>query len=170
MNQVSMVPFGTSTTVLNGYAQQGNDRLGNIDFIFENVGDKAVTIVVKELNAAGTAYTTTVLTTASLVAGGGTATYSIVTNSKRLGFFTSAGGGTAVNITPVIRNKANLRGASIDIVAPGKKGWGFDVAYDHATTQKKWGTPPDKPLNAESDGWGGSTPANDADTGDADIE
>ena len=160
-----MVPFGTVTTVLNGYAQHGNDRLGALDFQFENVGDKDVDIDIKELNAAGTAYTTVVGNTGVIVKGGGVKTLSIVSNSKRLGFFTKTGGNTSVNITPVLRNKADLRGASIDIVAPYKQGWGFDLGYDKPTTQKFWGKFPT--TNNEPDGWGGSDPSADKDTGSA---
>lgn len=158
MNQSSLVPFGTSTTDLNGYAQAAGDRLGNFDLIFENIGDNAVNIDVKELNAAGTSYATVLVNTGSIVARG-TKTVSVKSVSKRLGFFTNAGGNTSVNISTAIRNKGDLRGAQIDIVATGKRGWGLDVGHNPATTQKRWGLVPDQPTNAESSGWGTSDPS-----------
>ena len=158
MNQISCVPFGTGTADLNGYAHASGDRLGCLDLIFENIGDNAVTIDVKELNAAGTSYATTLASTGSIVARG-TKTVSVKTVSKRLGFFTNAGGNTSVNISTAIRNKGDLRGAQIDIVATGRKGWSFDVGHNKATTQKFWGPQPDQPSNNEEDGWGGSDPS-----------
>lgn len=143
MNQVSQVPFSTKTDVLAGYAHAGGDRLGNFDLVFENTGLNAVTIAVKQLNAAGTAYDTTLTTTASIVPGG-TLTKSLVVVGKRIGFFTSAGGNTQVNISTAQRNKGDLRGAQIDIVAGGQKGWGMDTAFDVNTTKKKWGAAPDE--------------------------
>ncbi len=38
MNQASLVPFGTDASRLAGYAQTANERLGAIDFTFENTG------------------------------------------------------------------------------------------------------------------------------------
>jgi hypothetical protein len=40
----------------------------------------------------------------------------------------------------VIRNKADLRGAQIDIVAVGRKGWGYDDAFNKPELKKKWGS------------------------------
>jgi hypothetical protein len=67
----------------------------------------------------------------------------LVLVSQKVGFFGS--GNTTANITAVIRNKADLRGAQIDLVAPSRRGWGLDTAMDPATLTKAWGTPPDAP-------------------------
>ncbi len=72
------------------------------------------------------------------VAPGGTTTKSYVLLSKRVAFFGS--GSTTVNISSVIRNKADLRGAQIDIVAVGRRAWGYDDAFNKPELKKKWGT------------------------------
>jgi hypothetical protein len=46
MNQASLVPFGTDASRLAGYAQTANERLGAIDFTFENTGSIAAYIKV----------------------------------------------------------------------------------------------------------------------------
>lgn len=262
MNQASLVPIGTDNTVLAGYAERANERLGNVDLIFENIGAKDAAIIIKELTqTTGTKATaTTSLTgtnndlvytaknagvagnqitveyvdpagnskpllvsaagntiTVYLATGGGgaisstaaqvkaaieanstaanlvtvanaaandgtgtvtamalmnlsggadsaesyttlvssftvyakgTITKSLKLVSKRIGFFGS-GGPTFVNISAAIRNPSDLRGAQIDIVASGRKGWGYDTAFDKGTLTKNWGPPPDRPADPE---------------------
>lgn len=46
MNQASLVPFGTDASRLAGYAMTANERLGAIDFSFENTGNIAAYIKV----------------------------------------------------------------------------------------------------------------------------
>lgn len=169
MQQLSQVPFGTDATVLAGYAQAANDRLGNIDFVFENTGDVAAYIRVKEYDGTTSPSGYTDVTAAKgwlesspniaqfTVAARGTLTKSFSLVSKVVGFFGSGvGGSTKVCISSVIRNRADLRGADISIVAGGRKGWGFDNAYNRKSTQKSWGMPPDQSGNTESDGYGGT--------------
>lgn len=146
MNQNSSVGFGPDANVYAGYAQAAGDRLGNLDFQFENTGPNTAYIRLMQYNgstapsgfaAIDTSYTTTGFLGFSVVPGG-VVTKSYVLVSKRVGFFGS--GNTTVNITAVIRNKADLRNAQIDIVASGRKAWGFDEGFDRATLTKKWGT------------------------------
>ena len=146
MNQLSSVGFGPDTNVFAGYAQSSGDRLGNIDFVFENTGPNAAYIRLMQYDghtspsgfvAIDTTYTTSGFLGFEVVPGG-TVTKSYVLVSKRVGFFGS--GNTTVNISAVIRNKADLRNAQIDILASGRQGWGFDMGFDRATLTKKWGT------------------------------
>jgi hypothetical protein len=69
---------------------------------------------------------------------GGVITKSYVLLSKRVAFFGS--GNTSVNVSAVIRNKADLRNAQIDIVAVGRRGWGYDEGFNKLELKKKWGT------------------------------
>jgi hypothetical protein len=130
--------------VFAGYAQAAGDRLGNIDFAFENIGPNTAYIRLMYFDGAtppsgfvsiDTTYTGTWL--GFVVQPGGVLTRSYVLNSKIIGFFGS--GNTVVNISCNIRNKADLRNAQIDIVAMGRQGWGFDQGFDRTTLTKKWG-------------------------------
>ena len=40
----------------------------------------------------------------------------------------------------MLRNKADLRGAQIDIVAVGRRGWGVDEGWNANELVKKWGS------------------------------
>jgi hypothetical protein len=157
MNQVSTVSFSTDATVLSGYAQAANERLGNVDFMFENTGNIAAFVQVRQFDGtAPSGY--------SNVGGGvtiqprGTLTRSYSLLTKRVGFFGSGVAATvtlpdgtsrfvsatSVNISANIRNKGDIRGAQIDIVATGRKGWGYDDAFNKGELTKKWGSPPDR--------------------------
>lgn len=150
MNQASQVPFGVDASVVAGYAQRANERLGNVDFIFENTGLKDANIIVKEWDGTTSPSGYKAIGTWFTVDAKGTTTKSFSLVSKRVGFFGSGvGGSTAVNITAAIRNPADLRGAQIDIVAGGRRGWGYDDAFDRATLTKNWGPPPDRPSDPE---------------------
>ncbi len=145
MNQCSSVGFGADANVYAGYAQSAGDRLGNVDFTFENTGPNTAYIRLMQYDgstapsgyaAIDTTYTGTWLGFTIVPGGVLTKSYNLI--SKRIGFFGS--GNTTVNITAVLRNKADLRGAQIDIVASGRRSWGFDQGFDRATLTKKWGT------------------------------
>jgi|PlaIllAssembly_1097288.scaffolds.fasta_scaffold1075673_1 hypothetical protein len=156
MNQVSSVPFGTDATVFQGYAESANDRLGAIDFVFENTGPNWAYIRLAQYDGVtspsgfatiDTTYTTTVPGTGYApvanflgfgVAPGGTSTRHYVLLSKRVAFFGS--GNTNVNISAVLRNKSDLRGAQIDIVAVGRRSWGYDEGWNRNELIKKWGS------------------------------
>ena len=138
MNQLSSIGFGTDANVYAGYAQSTGDRLGNIDFVFENVGANQAYIKLMQYDGTTSPSGFAVVGTPFTVAPGGTATRSFVFLNKRVGFFGS--GNTTVNISTVIRNKADLRGAQIDIVASGRKAWGYDEGYNKLELKKKWGT------------------------------
>lgn len=141
MNQNSSVSFGSDPTVVAGYALAANDRLGAIDFLYENTGPNAAWIKVAQY-VGGTSDISgfaLVDTGFALVAGGTTTRhYNFV--SKTVGFFGS--GSTTVNISAVIRNKADLRGGQIDIKAGGRQGWSYDAGFDKKTLTKKWGVLP----------------------------
>lgn len=138
MNQLSSIGFGTDATVFAGYAQAAGDRLGNIDFVFENTGPNAAYIKLMQYDGVTSPSGFALVGSALTVAPGGTATRSYVLLNKRVAFFGS--GSTTVNISTVIRNKADLRGAQIDIVAVGRKGWGYDEGFNTAELKKKWST------------------------------
>jgi hypothetical protein len=154
MNQVSTVAFGPDATVFSGYAESAGDRLGALDFQFENTGPNAAYIRLMAYDGqtapSGYAYVGAAEYVAAgdpfayflgfKVVPGGTVTKHATLLSKRVAFFGS--GNTTVNITPVLRNKADLRGAQIDIVATGRRSWGYDEGWDKKELKKKWGTVP----------------------------
>jgi hypothetical protein len=138
MNQLSSIGFGPDATVFAGYAQSANDRLGNIDFVFENIGANQAYIKLAQYDGTTSPSGYAQIGDAFTVVPGGVITKSYVLLSKRVAFFGS--GNTSVNISTVIRNKADLRGAQIDIVAVGRKGWGLDPAFNAPELTKKWGS------------------------------
>jgi hypothetical protein len=143
MNQLSSVPFGTDATVLAGYAQHANASLGNLDITIENTGSNTLTFQLKEFTGTGvpSGYANIGGTVSVVPKGVKTVSYNLV--SKRVGFFGS--GNTVANISLSYRNKGDIRGAQIDLVATGRRGWGFDRAFNKAELTKKWGSPPDSP-------------------------
>jgi hypothetical protein len=138
MNQLSSIGFGTDATVFAGYAQSAGDRLGKIDFIFENTGPNQAYIKLGQYDGTTSPSGYAQIGDAFTVAPGGALTKSYVLLSKRVAFFGS--GSTTVNISTAIRNKGDLRGAQIDIVAVGRKGWGLDPAFNPPELTKKWGS------------------------------
>ena len=150
MNQVSSVAFGVDANVFQGYAQSANDRLGAIDFVFENTGANTAYVRLGQYDGAtspsgfatiDTSYTAAPFTAGFLgfaIAPGGAVTRHYTLVSKRVAFFGS--GNTTVNISAVLRNKSDLRGEQIDIVATGRRGWGYDEGWSKAELQKKWGS------------------------------
>lgn len=158
MNQASLIPFGTDASRLAGYAQSANERLGAIDFVFENTGRVNAYIRVKQFVARTTTpsgYSDvtplgigTYVGPEITVAAGGVVTRSYNLLSKVIGFFGSGVAATingvvvrstTVNISAVLRNKADLRGAQIDIAQVGRQGWGYDMAFNTPNLTKKWG-------------------------------
>ena len=158
MNQASIVPFGVDASRLAGYAMTANERLGAIDFVFENVGSIAAYIKVMAYVSPSTtpsgysdvlplqneAYGNVTNSPPSsaltgftsvgppfVLAPKGVLTRSYNLLAKRIGFFGSGiaatvtqmiapyqslkVSSTVVNITAVIRNPSDLRGAQIDI-------------------------------------------------------
>ena len=153
-----------------------NERLGAIDFVFENTGQipayiKVMAYVAPTTTPSGYAaetplnsyYQSDLTTTPTsaitalaqpfalvggpfVVAPRGVVTRSYNLLSRRIGFFGSGiaatvtqqiapyqamlVSSTTVNITAVIRNPSDLRGAQIDISTVGRQGWGYDQALD----------------------------------------
>jgi len=149
MNQVSAVGFGPDAQVFAGYAQSANERLGNIDFIVENTGANTLYMTLGQWDGNTSPSGFAKVGAAFVVVPGGVQTKSYSLVSKRIGFFGSGNtatnlSGTATsakaNITAVLRNKADLRGAQIDIVATGRKGWAYDEGWNKLELKKKWGT------------------------------
>jgi hypothetical protein len=140
MNQLSSIGFGTDANVFAGYAQSANDRLGNIDFVFENTGANQAYIKLGQYDGTTSPSGYATVGIPFTVAAGGVVTKSFVLLSKRVAFFGS--GSTTVNISAVIRNKADLRGAQIDIVSVGRKSWGLDPGFNAPNLTKKWGSVP----------------------------
>lgn len=179
MNQVT-VAFGTDAGRLAGYAHTANERLGAVDFVFENTGyipayikvmsyvgpttapsgyadalplDNEAFANVTASPASGALTGVTSVGPPFVIAARGAITRSYNLLSKRIGFFgsgiaatiTIAGvsqrvTSTTVNVSAVIRNKGDLRGAQIDLTQVGRQGWGFDQAQTNATLTKKWGS------------------------------
>jgi len=163
MNQVSSVAFGVNANVFQGYAESANDRLGAIDFVFENTGPNAAYIRLAQYDGVtspsgyatiDTTYTASPFTANFLgfaVAPGGTVTRHYTLISKRVAFFGS--GSTSVNISAVLRNKSDLRGAQIDIVATGRRSWGYDEGWNRNELIKDWGSVAG-PINTATPGGG----------------
>lgn len=183
MNQASLVPFGVDASRLAGYAMTANERLGAIDFVFENTGQIAAYIKVmayvgvtttpsgygdvlplqnEAMNSVAGASPSAAITGFTSVGppfvlnpkGVLTRSYNLL--AKRIGFFGSGiaatvtqqiapyqslkVSSTTVNITAVMRNPSDLRGAQIDISPVTRQGWGYDPAMDTPTLTKKWGS------------------------------
>lgn len=134
MNQLSKIGFGSDPTVYAGYAQAANDRLGNFDLIIENTGSNTLTLQLKEYIPSSATWNN--IGTAITINAGGTTAKSLCLFSKILGFFGT--GNTTANISTVIRNKSNLRGAQIDLCISGRKGWGFDSGFDKNAFRTAW--------------------------------
>ena len=148
MNQQSIIGFGTDANVLAAYVNTANDRLGKIDLIIENNGDNQAYIQFREHDGTTSPSGWTNLGVAFTVEPRGEVSKTLNILSKRIGFFGS--GNTTVNISTVIRNKGDLRGAQIDIVTTGRKGWGYDDGFDkNGNLRNNWGPPPDFPSDPE---------------------
>lgn len=149
LNQVSALGFGADASVFAGYAQSANERLGNIDFIVENIGTTTLYMTLGQWDGNTSPSGYAKVGAAFVVVPGGTQTKSYALVNKRIGFFGSgntaanlsgSATGAKANITAVLRNKADLRGAQIDIVAATRKGWGYDEGWNKLELKKKWGT------------------------------
>jgi hypothetical protein len=146
MNQISNVGFGTDATLLAGYAQHANASLGNVVITVENTGENSLYFQLKEYPVAASAggvsgYGRTGPAITVVPKGVKDLSYNLV--SRRVGFFGS--GNTKANISISMRNKADLRGAQIDLVAVGRRGWGYDDAFNTGELTKNFGSPPDSP-------------------------
>jgi hypothetical protein len=128
MQQISTIPFGSDATILAGYALAANDRLGNLDLVIENTGANDLYLKVAEYDGVTSPSGYADIGVPVTVVPKGTKTVSLSLLSKKIGFFGS--GNTVANVSTVYRNRADLRGAQIDIVVQGRKGWGFDTAFD----------------------------------------
>lgn len=153
MNQLSSVGFGNDATVLHGYAQTANERLGAVDFQVENTGNIPLVFQLRQYDGTTSPSGYANVGAAVTVAARGAKTVSYILLSKRVGFFgsgvpatlaingvTQLVTSTTANITAVFRNKGDLRGAQIDLVATGRKGWGYDEGFARTELKKKWGT------------------------------
>jgi hypothetical protein len=166
-NQSSLISFNTDASRFSGYAMAAGSRLGAVDFIFENTGNIDAYIRVKAFvspttSPSGYSDVSPVITGIApsgligtsigpeiIVAAKGCVTRSFNLLSKRIGFFGSGIAdtvngvvvrSTTVNISSVMRNPSDLRGAQIDISASGRAGFGFDQGYNTASLTKKWGS------------------------------
>lgn len=138
MNQQSTIGFGTDANVFAGYAQNANGKLGNIDLVFENTGPNTAYLKLMQYDGVTSPSGFALVGQAFTLVPGGVVTKSYVLLNQRVGFFGS--GNTSVSISTVIRNKADLRGAQIDIVAVGRRGWSYDEGFNKPILQKKWGS------------------------------
>lgn len=124
MNQQSTIPFGTDATKIAGYAQS-TERLGNVDFLITNTGDNQLSMKIAQF-VSGNPSSYAVIVPMFTVQPKGNVTKSLCIASQQIAFFGS--GNTTANITPVLRNPADLRGAQIDITQTGRFGWTTDIA------------------------------------------
>jgi len=141
MNQQSCIGFGTDANVLAAYANRANERLGSFSFLIENTGNNALYLQFKEWDGTTSPSGWSPIGTPVTVAARGQVTKNFTLNSKKVGFFGS--GNTTANISTVIRNPADLRGAQIDINATGRRGWGFDDGFDTKQMVAGYGQAPD---------------------------
>lgn len=151
MNQISGLPFGTDATYLAGYATATNDRLGNVDFIIENVGTNTLSMQFRALVGSGP-YTPIAGSLGSFftVVPSGVVTKSLSSVNQIIGFFGS--GNTTANISTNMRNPGDLRGAQIDLWITGKRGWNsatnsqasgaLDPGYNPNSNEPVWGPTP----------------------------
>lgn len=164
MNQVSEVSFGTDATKCNGYLQYANERLGNLDLIIENTSDFDLYFQAKVASTI-TASGFTNVGSAVTIKPRGVKTLSYNILAKKFGFFGSGVDSTGrarsvtANVSTVLRNKSDLRGAQVDIVNAGRRGWGYDAIFNDPVIGKFWGNPPDAPngTTPASDGYGGTS-------------
>jgi hypothetical protein len=153
MNQLSSIGFGTDATVLHGYAQTANERLGAVDFQIENTGNIPLVFQLRQYDGttSPSGYANVGASVTVAARGAKTVGYNLL--NKRVGFFGSGVPATVTvsgvsqyvtsttaNITAVLRNKGDLRGAQIDLVATGRKGWSYDEGFARTELKKKWGT------------------------------
>ena len=164
MNQVSQVSFGPDITQANGYLQYGNERLGNLDLVIENTSDYDLVFQAKAASTLTNSGFANVGSAVTIKARGvKTLSYNIL--SKKFGFFgsgqdsTGAARSVTANVTTVIRNKSDLRGAQVDLVNVGKRGWGSDQIFNDPAFFKYWGNPPDAPngTTPPNNGYGGTS-------------
>lgn|SRR5271157_3732898 len=152
MNQLSDISFGNDATVLRGYAQATNERLGYVGFLIENTGNIPLVFQLRSYDGAtlpsGYANVGAQLTVNAR--GQRQVNYNLL--SKRVGFFGSGVAATVVvngistyvtsttaNISTIINNKGDLSGRQIDLVTVGRQGWAYDAAFATAELRKKWG-------------------------------
>jgi hypothetical protein len=153
MNQLSSVNFGNDATVLHGYAQATNERLGYVNFLIENTGNIALAFQLRQYDGSTgpSGYANVGGQTTVNARGSKMVAYNLL--SKRVGFFGSGVAATVTingvsqlvtsttaNISVVWSNKAQLDGRQIDLVATGRRGWTYDDAFAKAELKKKWGT------------------------------
>lgn len=134
MNQLSNVPFGASASYASAFAVARTQRLGQFSLVIENTG--ANTLSMRCATLSGTTWTPIEAIFTVVPRGNTTRNYSLV--DKVIGFFGS--GSTTANISTVIRNKSDLRGAQIDLVTQGRKGWGYDPALPTGAFGPTWPT------------------------------
>jgi hypothetical protein len=142
-SQSSKVPFGVDASVLAGYAYAANARLGNIDLTLENTGLNTLTFQLKEWDGVTAPSGYYSVGGVQTVVPGGVKTISYNIVAKRVGLFGS--GGTTANVTFNFRNPADLRGAQIDLIVTGRRGWAWDDAFNRPELSRGFGPPPDAP-------------------------
>jgi hypothetical protein len=153
MNQLSSISFGNDNTVLRGYAQTANERLGYVNFLIENTGNIAMVFQLKQYDGVTgpSGYADVGASVQVNARGAKSVAYDLL--AKRVGFFGSGiaddvtilgqtrhEASTTANISVVYHNKGDLRGAQIDLVATGRRGWVYDSAFARPELNKAWGT------------------------------
>lgn len=153
MNQLSSISFGNDATVLRGYAQSANERLGYVNFLIENTGNIPLVFQLRQYDGSTSpsGYANVGAQVTVNARGSKSVGYSLL--AKRVGFFgsgvpasvavqgvTSYVTSTTANISVVWSNKGQLDGRQIDLVSTGRRGWSYDDAFAKPELKKKWGT------------------------------
>ena len=111
MNQLSSIGFGTDANVFAGYAQSANERLGNIDFVFENTGPNQAYIKLMQYDGVSSPSGFAVVGIPFTVVPGGVAAGEALVAHPGVNKISFTGGtatarhvlrGAAANLTPVI--------------------------------------------------------------------
>lgn len=153
MNQLSSISFGNDATVLRGYAQATNERLGYVQFLIENTGNIPLVFQLRQYDGTTSPSGYANIGAQQTVNARGSKNVSYNLLSKRVGFFgsgvpanvtingvTTYVTSTTANISVSWANKAQLDGRQIDLVATGRRGWTYDDAFARPELKKKWGT------------------------------
>jgi len=153
MNQLSDISFGNDATVLRGYAQATNERLGYVGFLIENTGNIPLVFQLRmyDGSTAPSGYANVGAQVTVAARGQRQVNYNLL--AKRVGFFGSGVAATVTinglstyvtsttaNISTIINNKGDLSGRQIDLVTVGRQGWAYDPAFAKPELKKKWGT------------------------------
>ena len=138
---MSVIGFSTDATQLAGYATRANERLGSFQLLVQNTGSNSLYLRIKEYDGVTSPSGWFDVAGPYTIVAAGSYPVNVNTLSQKVGFFGS--GNTTANIQINYNNPSDLRGAQIDLVATGRKGWGFDDGFNTNAFTAKLGKAPD---------------------------